>query len=58
MKLDIQFLDFPGERIPLVDDGAVDTAVRTFTLCTIPGVVEAIPGIRRVLKPNGEARFL
>ncbi|MGH9377443.1 MAG: class I SAM-dependent methyltransferase, partial [Terriglobia bacterium] len=47
-KLDIEFLDLPGERIPL-QDGAVDTVVSTFTLCTIPGVVEAIRGIARVL---------
>ena len=47
-KLDIEFLDLPGERIPLAD-GSVDTVVSTFTLCTIPGVVEAIRGIRRVL---------
>ena len=55
-KLDIEFLDLPGERIPLADD-SVDTVVSTFTLCTIPGVVEAIRGIRRVLKPCGQFIF-
>lgn len=40
-RLDIEFLDLPGERIPLAD-ASVDTIVSTFTLCTIPGVVEAI----------------
>jgi ubiquinone/menaquinone biosynthesis C-methylase UbiE len=53
--LDVSFLDLPGERIPL-PDGAVDTVVSTFTLCTIPGVAEALEGVRRVLKPEG--RFL
>jgi ubiquinone/menaquinone biosynthesis C-methylase UbiE len=55
-ELDIEFLDLPGERIPLAD-GSVDTVVSTFTLCTIPGVVEAIRGIGRVLKPGGKFIF-
>src|SRR6266571_817057 len=54
--LDIEFLDLPGERIPLAD-GAVDTVLSTFTLCTIPGVLEAIQGIARVLKPDGRLIF-
>src|SRR5262249_43830920 len=54
--LDVEFLDLPGERIPLAD-GAVDTVVSTFTLCTIPGVVEAIRGIARVLRPDGKLIF-
>ncbi len=56
-KLDIQFLDLPGELIPL-EDRTVDTVVSTFTLCTIRGVVEAIRGIKRVLKPTGKLIFL
>src|SRR5258706_9349373 len=55
-KLDIEFLDLPGERISL-EVGSVDTVVSTFTLCTIPGVVEAIQGIARVLKPGGKFIF-
>lgn len=55
-RLDIQFLDLPGERIPL-GDGTVDTVVSTFTLCTIPGVLEAIRGIGRVLSPDGRLIF-
>jgi ubiquinone/menaquinone biosynthesis C-methylase UbiE len=54
--LEIEFLDLPGERIPL-GDASVDTVVSTFTLCTIPGVVEAIQGVRRVLKPGGKLVF-
>lgn len=54
--LDIAFLDLPGERIPLAD-GSVDTVVSTFTLCTIPGVVEVLRGVRRVLKPGGKLIF-
>jgi SAM-dependent methyltransferase len=54
--LDIEFLGLPGERIPLEDD-SVDTVVSTFTLCTIPGVVEALRGVERVLKPGGKLIF-
>jgi ubiquinone/menaquinone biosynthesis C-methylase UbiE len=56
MQLEIEFLDLPGERVPLAD-ASVDTVVSTFTLCTVPGVVEAIRGIRRVLKPDGKFLF-
>ena len=55
-ELEVEFLDLPGERIPL-DDGTIDTAVSTFTLCTIPGVVEALRGIARVLRPGGRLIF-
>src|SRR5260370_27041214 len=55
-EVDVEFLDLPGEGIPL-GDGSVDTVVSTFTLCTIPGVVEAIRGIARVLKPGGKLVF-
>ena len=54
--LQVEFIDLPGERIPL-PDASVDTIVSTFTLCTIPGVADAIKGLRRVLKPNGKFIF-
>src|SRR6266496_6319493 len=55
-QFDIEFLDLPGERIPLAD-ASVDTVVSTFTLCTIPGVAAAIRGIGRVVKPGGQFIF-
>src|SRR5262252_389151 len=55
-NLDIEFLDLPGERIPL-GDGTVDSVVSTFTLCTIPGVSDALHGIGRVLRPSGRLIF-
>jgi SAM-dependent methyltransferase len=55
-KIDVEFLDLPGERIPLAD-GTIDTVISTFTLCTIPGVADAIRGIGRVLKPGGKFIF-
>ena len=55
-QLDIEFLDLPGERIPL-PDASVDTVLSTFTLCTISGVVAAIEGVGRVLRPDGKFIF-
>jgi ubiquinone/menaquinone biosynthesis C-methylase UbiE len=55
-ELEVEFLDLLGERLPL-EDSTVDTVVSTFTLCTIPGVAEAIRGIGRVLKPVGQFIF-
>jgi ubiquinone/menaquinone biosynthesis C-methylase UbiE len=55
-ELNVEFLDLPGERIPL-PDSSVDTVVSTFTLCTIPGVSDAIRGIARVMRPGGQFLF-
>ena len=52
----IEFLDLPGERIPLADH-SVDTVLTTFTLCTIPEVVTALQGMARVLRPDGTLVF-
>jgi SAM-dependent methyltransferase len=54
--LNVEFLGFPGERIPLAD-ASVDTVVSTFTLCTIPGIVDALRGVHRVMKPTGRLIF-
>jgi ubiquinone/menaquinone biosynthesis C-methylase UbiE len=55
-NLTVEFLSLPGERIPL-GDYSVDTVVSTFTLCTIPGVTEAIKGLKRVLRHDGKFIF-
>lgn len=44
------------EQIAAEDD-SFDTAVTTFTLCTIPDAVAALHEVRRVLKPGGELLF-
>ena len=44
-KLNIEYLDLPGERIPL-EDGTIDTVVSTFTLCTICWWGVAAPPVR------------
>lgn len=54
--LSVEFLSLPGERIPL-PDACIDTVVSTFTLCTIPDVMDAIHGILRVLKPSAKLIF-
>jgi SAM-dependent methyltransferase len=55
-KLNIEFIGLPGEHIPL-EDRSVDTVVSTFTLCTIPGILEAVRGLARVLTPDGKLIF-
>ena len=45
-----------AERLSL-PDRSVDTVVVTFALCTIPDVVTALHGARRVLKPGGRLLF-
>lgn len=54
--MDVELIDLPGEEIPL-DDNSVDSIVVTFTLCTIPDTLEALRGMRRVLKPRGHLFF-
>ena len=55
-RLDIQFLELPGERISL-EDATIDTVVSTFTLCTIPDIVDAIRGLARILNRDGKLLF-
>jgi ubiquinone/menaquinone biosynthesis C-methylase UbiE len=57
LAIDVEYINLPGERIPLVD-GTVNTAVSTFTLCTIDAVQDAIREIRRVLEPGGQLIFI
>ncbi len=54
--LDVEFIDLPGEEIPL-ESQSVDTVLVTFTLCSIDDAVVALEGMRRVLKPGGKLLF-
>ena len=46
-----------GQSLPL-DDASCDTALSTWTLCTIPDVEAALGEVRRVLKPGGTLHFV
>ena len=46
-----------GEKLPLPDDSC-DTALSTWTLCTIPDVAAALDEVRRVLRPGGTFHFI
>jgi len=46
-----------GQSLPFADD-RFDTALSTWTLCTIPDVEAALAEIRRVLKPGGTLHFV
>jgi len=46
-----------GQSLPLPDDSC-DTALSTWTLCTIPDVAAALQEVRRVLKPGGTFHFV
>ena len=53
----VTFVEGSAEAIPL-DDNSIDTAVTTWTLCTIPDAVRALIDVRRVLKPGGRLLFI
>ncbi|MBN1527800.1 MAG: class I SAM-dependent methyltransferase [Thermoleophilaceae bacterium] len=46
-----------GQSLPFADD-SFDTALSTWTMCTIPDVDRALAELRRVLKPGGTLRFV
>jgi ubiquinone/menaquinone biosynthesis C-methylase UbiE len=46
-----------GQSLPLADATA-DSAVSTWTLCTIPDVGRALAEVHRVLKPGGRLHFV
>ncbi len=55
--IDVEFIAKGAEDIPVADN-TFDTAVVTWTLCTIPDPMAALHEIRRVLKPEGRLLFV
>lgn len=53
----VEIIEASGEGIPLADDTA-DTAVLTYTLCSVQDPSATSREIRRVLKPGGRLLFL
>lgn len=53
----VEHVGLDGQRIPLAD-ASCDSALSTFTLCTIPDVDAALAELRRVVKPGGRFHFL
>ncbi len=46
-----------GQKLPFADN-SFDSALSTWTLCTIPDVAAALREVRRVLRPGGTMHFV
>jgi len=53
----VDFVGLDGQRVDLPDN-AVDNALCTWTLCTIPDPTAALAEVRRILRPGGVLRFI
>ncbi len=53
----IEFIGLDCEHLPLPDDSA-DSALSTWTLCSVPDVAAALAELRRVIRPGGDFLFL
>ena len=56
-RVPVELLEASAEAIPL-DDASIDTAVATWTLCTIPNASRALMELKRVLRPGGALLFV
>lgn len=53
----VEFVGLEGESVP-VDDDVADFVLSTYTLCTIPGLDDALGEVRRMLRPGGTFHLL
>ena len=53
----VTHIGLDGQTIPL-DDESCDSALCTFTMCTIPDARQALDEVRRVLRPGARFHFL
>ncbi|MEM9608288.1 MAG: class I SAM-dependent methyltransferase [Actinomycetota bacterium] len=53
----VERVGLDGASVPL-PDASCDTALSTWTLCTIPDVEAALDEVRRILRPGGRFHFL
>jgi len=56
-QVPVEVVGLDGQRLPL-PDGSADSALCTWSLCTIPDPVAAIREVRRVLRPGGQLHFV
>jgi ubiquinone/menaquinone biosynthesis C-methylase UbiE len=56
-RVPVQRSGLDGQSLPFADN-SYDTALSTWTLCTIPDVAAALSELRRVLKPGGTLHFV
>src|SRR5260370_4346752 len=56
-RIPVKLVEGSCEKLPF-DDRSFDTVVITFTLCSIPDAALAVREMRRVLRPEGELRFV
>lgn len=56
-RVAVEHIGLDGQAIPLADDSC-DSALSTFTLCTIPDATQALAELRRVMRPGARFHFL